>query len=45
MPVTRARLEQALSAEAGLDVDALVAEALDGVTVEDFEYPVVNFPA
>jgi thiamine biosynthesis protein ThiI len=45
MPVTRARLEQALSAEAGLDVDALVAEALGGVTVEDFEYPVVNFPA
>ena len=42
MPVTRARIEQALEAEAGLDVEALVAEALEGVTVEDFRYPVIN---
>jgi thiamine biosynthesis protein ThiI len=41
LPVTRARLEQALAAEARLDIDALVEQALAGVTVEDFRYPVV----
>jgi thiamine biosynthesis protein ThiI len=45
MPATRARIEQALEAEAGLEVDALVAEALDGVIVEDFRFPVIKFPA
>jgi thiamine biosynthesis protein ThiI len=41
-PVTRARLEMALAAEEGIDVEGLVAQALAGVTVEDFKYPVID---
>jgi thiamine biosynthesis protein ThiI len=35
-PETHARASELEEAEAGLDVDALVAEALDGVTSESF---------
>ncbi|MBP6716786.1 MAG: tRNA 4-thiouridine(8) synthase ThiI [Acidobacteria bacterium] len=39
LPSTRTTPQLVLDAEAGLDIPALVAMALDGVTVETFKYP------
>jgi len=41
-PATRARRIDVARAEADLDIDGLVAAAVDGTAVEDFEFPVVK---
>jgi tRNA uracil 4-sulfurtransferase len=44
-PATRARLEQAVRAEDALPVEDMVAAAVAGTSVEDFRYPMLEYPA
>ncbi|HKT79007.1 MAG TPA: tRNA uracil 4-sulfurtransferase ThiI [Vicinamibacterales bacterium] len=41
-PETRARLEDVLAAEQALDIDAMVASAIEGVAVEEFSFPLLR---
>jgi thiamine biosynthesis protein ThiI len=41
-PETRARLEDVLAAEQALDIDAMVASAIEGVAVEEFSFPLLT---
>jgi thiamine biosynthesis protein ThiI len=44
-PATRARLADVEAAERGLDVEGLVGAAAEAASVEEFHYPVVQYPA
>jgi thiamine biosynthesis protein ThiI len=44
-PATRARLDRALHAEEALPIDEMVAAAVAGVVVEEFRYPMLEYPA
>jgi thiamine biosynthesis protein ThiI len=44
-PTTRASLAEVEAAEAALNIDELVAAGLDGVVVEDFSFPMLQFSA
>jgi thiamine biosynthesis protein ThiI len=41
-PATRASVEQVRQAEALLDIEALATEALSGIVIEEYRYPVDN---
>jgi thiamine biosynthesis protein ThiI len=43
-PTTRVRREQIEEAERALPIDAMVEAALSGVVVEDFRFPVLEYP-
>jgi thiamine biosynthesis protein ThiI len=43
-PATRARRDDIAAAEAMLPIAAMVDAAVDGAAVEDFRYPMVNYP-
>jgi thiamine biosynthesis protein ThiI len=44
-PATRARREDIEAAERGLRIDEFVQQAVESAVVEDFKYPVINYPA
>ena len=44
-PATRARREDIEAAERGLAIDEFVKQAVESAAVEDFNYPVIKYPA
>jgi tRNA sulfurtransferase ThiI len=44
-PATRARVEQVAGAEAALPIDEMVDTAVTAATIEEFRFPVLEYPA
>jgi thiamine biosynthesis protein ThiI len=44
-PATRARREHVIAAESALSIDTMVESAVAGSVVEEFDYPVLKYPA
>lgn len=44
-PATRARRDHVVHAESGLPIEAMVERAVAAAVVEEFEYPVLKYPA